>query len=86
MVGVGVDGLLVHLLGLVRVAADGVQEDGVVAEVVGVVGVGVDGLLVHLLGLVHVAADGFQEDGVGTEDGGVDLGGGVDGALKHGVR
>ena len=71
---------------MVHVAADVLEEGGVGAEVVGVVGVGCDGLLVHVLGVVHVAADGVQEDGVVAEDGGVDLGGGVDGALKHGVR
>ena len=47
MVGVGVDGLLVHVLGLVHVALNGVQEDGVGTEDGGVVGVGVDGALKH---------------------------------------
>ena len=40
------------------------EEDGVVAEVVGVVGVGFDGLFVEFLGAVVVVANVFEEDGV----------------------
>ena len=54
--GVGVEGSLVHLLGVIHVATEFAQEAGVSAEDSGVGGVGVDGPLVHLLGLNHVAA------------------------------
>ena len=67
MVGVCFDGPLEHLLGLVVVALDGLEEDGVGAEVVGVVGVCFDGPLEHGLGLVVVAPDVCEKESVKAE-------------------
>ena len=47
------------------------EEDGVVAEVGGVVGVGFDGLFVEFLGAVVVVANVCEEDGVETEEVGI---------------
>ena len=49
------------------IAPDGLEEDGVVAEIVGVVGVGGDGPLEHLLGLVVIAPDVCEKESVKTE-------------------
>ena len=49
------------------VVADVREEEGVVAEGVGVVGVGVNGPLVHRLGPVMVVTDVREENGVKTK-------------------
>ena len=55
------------------VVANVCEEDGVVAEVGGVVGVDGEGLFVEFLGLVVVVANVFEEESVETE--GVGIGG-----------
>ena len=56
--GIGVDGSLVHLFGLIHIATNVLQKLGVGSESVGVSGIDVDGLLVHVLGLIGVVSDG----------------------------
>ena len=65
--------MFVEFLGLVVVVANVCEEDGVVAEVGGVVGVDGEGLFVEFLGLVVVVANVFEEESVETE--GVGIGG-----------
>ena len=67
MVGVGLDGPLVHLLRPIRIATHNMKKTGVVAEAVGVVGVGFDGPPVHFLRPVVITTRILQEPGVVNE-------------------
>jgi len=56
--------LFVEFLGAVVVVANVFEEDGVVAEIGGVVGVGFNGLFIEFFGAVVVVTNVFEEDGV----------------------